>query len=215
VRLVEAEGYDVQPCGGTHPRSTAEVGVVLVLGVERYKGGSRVRFACGDRAVAAFRSRNVALARLGSLLSSPVDRVADVVESLVGRLAEAERRSADLLDRALRGEARRLLDAAAGSPAIVVAAFDAWPAADLRGLAQHIVALRPSVALLGSRAEKAHLVFAQSEGLPYDIPGLLRQSAEAVGGRGGGRGNLAQGGGDRLEALDDALRQAEQRVRGT
>ena len=39
VRLVEAEGFDLQPCGGTHPRSTAEVGCVAVVGHERYKGG--------------------------------------------------------------------------------------------------------------------------------------------------------------------------------
>jgi len=50
IRIVEAEGFDRQPCGGTHPRSTAEVGVVLVTALERYKGGTRVHFVCGDRA---------------------------------------------------------------------------------------------------------------------------------------------------------------------
>jgi len=63
----------------------------------------------------------------------------------------------------------------------------------------------PAVALLGSRSDKAHLVFAQSDGLAYDIPALLKSAVERLGGRGGGRGNLAQGGGDRVERLDEAL----------
>ena len=75
-------------------------------------------------------------------------------------------------------------------------------------LAQHLVALAPCVALLASRSDKAQLVFAQSEGLPHDVPGLLKAAVQHLGGRGGGRGNLAQGGGDRVERLEEALAQA-------
>jgi len=95
----------------------------------------------------------------------------------------------------------------------VVARYDGWPPHDLRLLATRLVALAPCVVLLGSRAEKAHLVFAQSEGLPYDIPVLLKTAVERLGGRGGGRGNLAQGGGDRLDLLDEALDRARDAVR--
>ena len=75
------------------------------------------------------------------------------------------------------------------------------------------VALAPCVALLGSRAEKAHLVFAQTEGLPHDVPALLREAVGHLGGRGGGRGDLAQGGGDRPGLLDEALDRAAEKVR--
>ena len=84
---------------------------------------------------------------------------------------------------------------------------------DLRVLALKLTDLAPSVALLGSRSDKAHLVFAQSDGLPHDIPALLRGAVEALGGRGGGKGNVAQGGGDRLERLDDALQGADDGIR--
>ena len=114
----------------------------------------------------------------------------------------------------MQAEARRLLAEAAGAPAVVVRAYDGWSAADLRVLAGQLVALAPCVALLGSRADKAYLVFAQSEGLPHDVPALLREALALVGGRGGGRGNLAQGGGDRVEGLDDALAGAARTVRG-
>jgi alanyl-tRNA synthetase len=213
IRLIEVEGFDLQACGGTHPRRTAEVGVVLVLSHERYKGGSRIRFVCGHRALAAARQRQAMLDELGAVFSSGLTGLADAARRTLGQLREAERRGQDLLDRAMEGEARRLLAEAGGAPLVVARAYEGWPAADLRVLAGHLVALAPVVALLGSRADKAHLVFAQSEGMPHDVAGLLREAVALVGGRGGGRGNLAQGGGDRVERLDEALAQAERTVR--
>jgi alanyl-tRNA synthetase len=144
-----------------------------------------------------------------------------VAQKATDDLLESERRAKGLLERALEGEARRLLAEARGdgpaptpaTPALVVAAFDGWPPSDLRVLATRLVALAPCVALLGSRADKAHLVFAQSEGLPHDVPALLKAAVEHLGGKGGGRGNVAQGGGDRLDLLDEALARARDSVR--
>ena len=216
IRIVEAEGFDRQPCGGTHPRSTAEVGVILITALERYKGGSRVHFVCGDRALATFAARQQVVAELVSTLSAPVDELVAAARRLKDDLAAADKRARTLLERALEGDARRLLAEAQGAgpapttaaPALVVATLDGWPAEDLRVLAQHLVALAPCVALLASRSGKAQLVFAQSEGLPHDIPALLKAAVEHLGGRGGGRGNLAQGGGENLARLDEALARA-------
>jgi alanyl-tRNA synthetase len=216
IRVVEAEGFDRQPCGGTHPRSTAEVGVILLTALERHKRGTRIHFVCGDRALAAFANRQQVVEELVSTLSAPLDELPAVARRLKDEMAATERRARALLDRALAGDARRLLAEARGagpaptaaSPALVVATFDRWPVEDLRVLAQHLVALAPCVALLASRSEKAQLVFAQSEGLPYDIPALLKSAVEPLGGKGGGRGNLAQGGGERVELLDEALARA-------
>jgi alanyl-tRNA synthetase len=222
VRVVDVEGFDRQPCGGTHPRSTAEVGVVLVTGLERYKGATRVSFVCGQRALAATARHQDVLERLVATLSAPLDDLVAVAQKAKDALAEAERQAKTLLERALEGDARRLLeDAARGGPppsaacpAVVAATFDGWPPNDLRVLATKLVALAPCVALLASRAEKAHLVFAQSDGLPHDIPALLKRAVEELGGRGGGRGNLAQGGGDRLDLVEAVLARAAAALRG-
>jgi alanyl-tRNA synthetase len=166
------------------------------------------------------RRRDV-LDRLVSILSAPLDDLAAAAQKAKDDLVESEREVRGLLERALEGEARRLLAEARGdgpgptpaTPALVVAAFDGRPPNDLRLLATRLVALAPCVALLGSRADKAHLVFAQSDGLPHDVPALLKAAVEHIGGRGGGRGNLAQGGGDRLDLLDEALGRARDAVR--
>jgi alanyl-tRNA synthetase len=221
VRVVEAEGYDRQPCGGTHPRSTAEVGVIVITALEKYKAGTRVSFVCGHRALGAIARRQGVVDRLVSTLSAPLDDLVAAAQKAKDDLVGAERRAKNLLEHALEGEAQRLLAEARGdgpaptpaAPALVVAAFDAWAPNDLRVLATKLVALAPCVALLASRADKAHLVFAQSEGLPHDVPALLKAAVEPLGGKGGGRGNLAQGGGDRLDLLDDALARAASAVR--
>ncbi len=213
VRLVEAEGFDIQACGGTHPHTTSEVGVVAIVGDERYKGGSRVRFLCGHRVLSALRAGGAVLERLGALFSSPSEQLLEAAQRTKDQLAAAERRGRDLLERALEGEARRLLASVSSDPLVIIAAYDGWPADDLRSLAQSLVRMAPCVALLGSRADKAALVFAQSDGLPHDVPALLREALAIVGGRGGGKGNLAQGAGDNVRALDEALAAAATRAR--
>jgi alanyl-tRNA synthetase len=215
VRLVEAAGFDLQACGGTHPRTTSEVGVVVVLGHERYKAGSRVRFVCGHRAVKAFHARAALLRDLAATFSSSLDDLPAAGRRAMDALLEGERQRQELLERALLGEAHRLLgQAPPDRPAVVVATYEGWPAADLRLLAQKLTQIAPAVALLGSRADKAHLVFAQSAGLGHDVPALLRQAVAALGGRGGGKGDLAQGGGDRVDLLDEVLAGAARTVRG-
>jgi alanyl-tRNA synthetase len=207
VRIVEAEGFDRQPCGGTHPRNTSEVGVVVVLGQERHKGGTRIRFVCGDRAVAAFHQRQAIVDETSALLSSAPESLPEAARRLRDAAAEADRRCRGLLERALESEAARLIAAAPSTdPMVVVASFDGYPPGDLRALAGHVVARRPAIALLGSRHEgRAHLVFARSPGRTEDVGALLAGSLAILGGRGGGRGDLAQGGGDLVERLDEAL----------
>jgi alanyl-tRNA synthetase len=221
VRIVEVDGFDRQPCGGTHPRTTAEVGVVVVTARERYKGGTRISFVCGHRALAAVAKRREVLDRLVAVLSAPLDDLVAAAQKAKDDLVESERRGKGLLERALEGEARRLLADARGdgpaptaaTPALVVATYDGWPPGDLRVLATRLVALAPCVAFLASRAEKAHLVFAQSDGLPHDVPSLLKAAVERLGGKGGGRGNMAQGGGDRLDLVDEVLARAAEAAR--
>ncbi len=213
IRLVDAEGFDLQACGGTHPRSTSEVGMLVILRRERYKGGSRVSFVCGHRALDAFRQRAAALDRLTSILSSPLEGLAEAAQRLLDERSAAEKRVRDLFLKSLDVEAQRLLGSTPGSPPVVVASYEGWAPDELRALAQRLTALRPCVALLASRGAKAQLVFAQSDALPHDIPGLLQTAAARLGGRGGGKGNLAQGGGDRVEKLDEALALAAEAVR--
>ncbi len=173
-----------------------------------------MRFVCGHRALDAFHLRASLLRDLAAVFSSSIEELPAAGRRAADAVAFGEKQRHLLLERALEGEAHRLLAREDVRPAVVVATYDGWPAADLRLLAQKLTGIAPSVALLGSRADKAHLVFAQSPGLGHDIPALLRQAVTSLGGRGGGKGDLAQGGGERIDLLDDALAAAARAVRG-
>jgi alanyl-tRNA synthetase len=124
------------------------------------------------------------------------DQVARALDEKAALLKQCQ----ELRERALAGEAYRLLAGHPESPAIVRAVFDGRDGAEVRGLAEQVVKIRPSVALLASRGAKVQLVFARSAGLTADMNALLKSILAAHGGRGGGRPDMAQGG---CEAIPD------------
>jgi alanyl-tRNA synthetase len=217
VRLVEAAGFDLQPCGGTHPRRTSEVGLVLALGHERYKGGTRVRFACGHRALALADQAHGALRETGALLSAAPDAVPGLVARTIEQLAQAGRRERALQEQVLEVELQRMLAearaAGAGEVPVLARVFDGWDVAQVRQLAVRLTDGAPCVALLAARGGTAQLVFARSEHLPHDVAGALQATLRELGGRGGGRGRMAQGGCERTDGLEDALARAAAALR--
>jgi len=216
VRLVEAAGFDLQPCGGTHPRSTSEVGMVLLLGHERYKGGSRVRFACGDRALALAEEHYRALREAGALLSAGPEAVPSLVARTLEQLAESGRRARALQEQLLDAELERLLAEARATPdgaPVLTRVFDGWDPALLRQLAVRLTDQAACIALLATRGETAQLVFARSEQLPHDVASALQATVRELGGKGGGRGRMAQGGCDSTAGLEDALARAAAQLR--
>ena len=217
VRLVEAQGFDKQPCGGTHPRRTSEVGFVLALGHERYKGGSRVRFACGQRALALAEEHQAALREAGALLSAAPEAVPGLVARTLEQLAEAGRRVKALQEQIMGAELRRLGDEARAAPPgtvpVLTRVFDGWDVAQVRQAAVRLTDEVACVALLAARGSAAQLVFTRSEALAHDVGAALQATLAELGGRGGGRGRMAQGGCENVAGLEEALARAAERLR--
>src|SRR4029079_3378143 len=53
-RLIDVEAYDLSACGGTHVGRTGAIGIIAVASSERFKGGARIGFVCGGRALSRF-----------------------------------------------------------------------------------------------------------------------------------------------------------------
>jgi alanyl-tRNA synthetase len=101
------------------------------------------------------------------------------------------------------------------SPCVIIArAFEGRDAESLRRLASALAAQAGAVALLGSvEGGAARLVFARAAEAPGDMNALMREACQMLGGRGGGRPDLAQGGGQHTERLNEALDAAAARAR--
>jgi len=136
--------------------------------------------------------------------------------ALVARLIEENkklvRRVRELDQIACRVEAEALLKSSglkAGYPPpsiVIVRVFDDRDADSLKHLALALIAHANVVALLGSRdGDAARLVFARSPDAPGDMNALMRKACETIEGRGGGKADMAQGGGKKISAIDDAL----------
>lgn len=208
VRVVAIGEDEMVACGGTHPASAGQLGLVKILGVAPARGKMRVSFVAGMRALDDYRRVYGCAHEAANLLSTAVENLPAHVGALQESLKQAEaelnrfRREAALsrLD-ALLADAPRLSDGTA-----VVARLLEGDANLLRDVASRLIR-RPGVAaLLGVPAGegRATLAFARSADVGIHMGKLLSAAAGPLGGKGGGRPDFAQGGGD-PRIIDAAL----------
>jgi alanyl-tRNA synthetase len=191
VRVVQVQDFDVSACGGTHVARAGEIGPILIRRWERFKGGVRVEFFCGRRAVRDARWKNAMVLELAADLSVKDRELTGAVRRLRDQLKDAGQSLTAYRDRALEDEARRLLAGAGGSPKIVTEILSDRSINDVAQLAGKVVAAEASVAALATADGK--IVLARSVGIDFDAGKLLRTAIEPLGGRGGGRAEFAQG----------------------
>jgi len=194
LRLIDVEGYDISACGGTHVSRTGAIGIIAVAAWEKFRGGSRIEFVCGGRALAAFHVLRDATASSGRLLSVlPVDMPA-AIERTLAEAKEAKRRIKDL-QLQLAGHQADALAAGAAESRSVVRALDGWDQNGLKAVAMAICERPGFTAVLIGGSSPSPVVIARGEGSMHDSAVLLRRLIEKFGGKGGGRPDLAQGGG--------------------
>ena len=231
LRLIEIEGFDLTPCGGTHAHHTGEVGMIVVRSWERAKGLTRIDFAAGTRALADYRKANRSARDVASLFSSGRDDGPQLAAHMLQENKELHRQIRVFEEMAAEVEASRLLAAAqvvADGTHLVSHIFDTRDVQSqmrdsesqtrdpefLKKLAHALMVNPRTIALLASRdKDTARLVFARSADAPGDMNALMREACTMLDGRGGGRPDLAQGGGKRVDKLDEALATITRRVK--
>ena len=216
IRVLEIEGYDRQPCGGTHVARTGQIGALLLRKCERVKQNWRVEFVCGARAIRAARADQALLAESARLLGCGQPELPDVLRRVLEERQTSHRARLRLVEHlagveALLLLATELLPGKAGAPRVVQRIFDEADPDYLRLLASKLAAESNVQVLLGSRAG-GHLVFAQSAGLPADMNALLKECLAGAGKRGGTR-DFAQGSVADVSGLPTILARALERLR--
>ncbi|MEN3325613.1 MAG: alanyl-tRNA synthetase [Acidobacteriota bacterium] len=207
LRLIEIDGFDLTPCGGTHAYRTGEVGMIAVRSWERAKGLTRIDFVAGVRALTDYRKANKSAREVAALFSTGRDDVPQVAAQMLEEHKELNRRIRVLEELAAGVEAERLL--ATASEGVVTHIFDGRDAESLKKLAHALSAHPGTIALLGSRdKDTARLVFARSLDAGGDMNSLMREACALLDGRGGGRPDMAQGGGKNVGKIGDALSHA-------
>ncbi len=183
LRIVEIDGLDYSPCCGTHVSSSSALRLVKILGVEKYKGITRLSFVAGARAAADYaevsRSVRAAARALGCSVGELADRVARAAErqkSVEASLSRLER------DRAVL-EVEIASAKEGGLPRLVTAVYEDRDA-NAAQEAVRALAARGAIALAASLGELT--LVAAGPGVEARLGERLKPLAEASGGRGGG-----------------------------
>jgi alanyl-tRNA synthetase len=195
LRAIEIEGADLQPCGGTHVKSTGQIGVVLVRRCSKVRQDWRVEFVCGGRAERVARHDF-------QLLRQTAEKLACAPEDIVsaGSRAVAERDAnfktvRTLLQRLAEAEAALALQATAPGPQglrILSRVFEGVPTDYLGFFGTAFAKSEKAIALLAT-IEDGQLLSAQHPSAGKDMNALLKQVLEEVGGKGGGTRDFARG----------------------
>jgi alanyl-tRNA synthetase len=223
LRLIEISDFDLTPCGGTHANATGEVGGIAVRSWERAKGLTRIQFMAGMRMVHDYRKANRLATETAALFSAAREDSPALLARLIEENKKLTRRVRELDEIACHVEAQNILNAwrleAGDSPAaplVISRIFDDRDADSLKHLALALIAQPNVIALLASRDhDTVRLVFARSGDTPGDMNALIRKACEMIDGRGGGKPDIAQGGGKNVAALGDAIDAAVQSLNQT
>src|SRR5262245_3612636 len=211
LRLIDVDGFDLSACGGTHVSRTGAIGAIAVASWERFKGGQRLEFVCGGRVLARFRTlRDVTTAAVRALSVLPSD-IPGAIDRLHADLKEGKRLLTDAHTALSHYEALELAQAAEprGWGRLVLRVVDG-DAQRLKSLALAITSSPGLLAVLLSKATPSVIVAARSTDVSVACNDIVGGLAKRFGGRGGGKPDLAQGGG--LSASAEELLAETRRV---
>ena len=215
IRMIDVEGYDRSPCGGTHVSRTGEIGLILVTRLDRAKKQTRLDFRCGRRATRFAREASRALETIGRMLAVPPLEAGAAVSSALDEVREGRKQIQDFRERWLEHEAATL----PVRDQIVACAFEGRPVEQLKLLAEKVSSREPVVVLLADRSEPFRLVLVRSRELNVDVAAILKETLDRFGGKGGGRPHTAQGGGFKAESaaavLEFAREETLRQLRGS
>lgn len=188
LRAVEILGADLQPCGGTHVRSTGQIGLILVRRCAKIRQDWRVEFACGARAERLATDDFQLLRRIGERLTCAPEEALNALQKAAGEREALIKGARQLVQQLAEAKAELLLAAATGTGEgrRVIAEIFAAPAPELlNALATELVKSERVVALLIDSAS-GHLVFAQHAAAGHNMQAVLRQVSATVACKGGG-----------------------------
>lgn len=197
LRIVEIQNFDVSACGGTHVASTGAIGSIMVSAWERFKGGTRIEFRCGVRALRAHRALRDTLDAAARSISAGAAEVPAAVERLLGESRDLRRRVKELESRLAGYEVDAVAARAVPHDGVFLALeiVRDVDAAGIKAIAQGIGSKPGHAAVLITGSTPVSVAVGRAGDVSLDAAALVKELAAAFGGRGGGRPELAQGGG--------------------
>jgi alanyl-tRNA synthetase len=196
IRVVEIAGNDFSPCCGTHCISTGRIGMLRILGAEKYKGMTRVSFIAGRRVLRDSRLLHDNAGIISRSLKVPLGETGQGVLALLEKTKTMERRVNDLADAAAEIKAAALLEKANGhacgsAAGMVIERYTSEEMEDVLRIGRAAQKLTAAVLILASEKDMKFAAFCSAK--DRDVRPLVKAPFEKAGGRGGGGPLFFQG----------------------
>ena len=210
LRIVSIPGLDRSACGGTHVRTTAEIGPLLIRKLEKIRGNVRLEFVCGLRAIRRAREDFRTLSEISRLVSVPFEEAAGIIAAQVEKAKTLEKTAQRLAAELAQREGRELYAATAVDDSGVRRAQQTGPIDEaMRARAQAFVAGSKAV-FLAICENPPSVLLASSADSGIHAGDRVKAAVTAPGGRGGGNQALAQGSVPNAETLRNVIAQLAQ-----
>ncbi|WP_085993242.1 alanyl-tRNA editing protein [Oceanobacillus senegalensis] len=209
IRLVIIPDFDYNGCGGTHPNTTGQVSMIKILHWERKKKNTRVYFACGNRVLAQLHEKEKVIQGLRKRFSVPQEKIMEATNKMHEKIKELESTVSDLNMKLLEYEAKEFIQHAQifNNKKIVQSVFANRSKLDIQQLAKILVDKNSDILVLfvNETDDKLQLVGSRGEQWNLHMGQFVQQSLTIINGRGGGRENMAQGGGEKVISAENFI----------
>ncbi|WP_035576787.1 alanine--tRNA ligase [Halomonas sp. TG39a] len=215
VLTIGADDFSIELCGGTHVARSGDIGCCHVISeVGIASGVRRIEAITGENALAYFREQEARLERLGERLKTKPEQLEARVESLVERNRSLEKELEQLKAKLASAAGSDMLSQVQEINGVKLLAtqLDGVSGKDLRGVLDQLKNKLSSGVIILGVADQAAGKVSLIAGVTQDLTGrvkageLVNHVASQVGGKGGGRPDMAQAGGSQPDALPDALK---------
>ena len=220
VRVVNIGDYSMELCGGTHASAAGDIGLFRILSEGGIAAGvRRIEAVTGAAALTLVQQQQQALQRLADLVKSDPQKLEQRLQKMVEQQKETEKELQQLQAKANADRSGELIDQVQLVEDIKLLAVKI-PGADGKGLREFSDQLRDKLGsgvlvLVADADNKVSLLVAVTKDLTGRVKAgnLIKPLAEIVGGRGGGRPELAQAGGSATNKIEELLQAAPEQLR--
>ncbi len=215
IRVVDIEEWNAQACAGTHCTRTGEVGLIKIIGRERIQDGvERLIFASGESVLAAIQEQEEKVKKASKILRTPTEDLDEAVQKLFKQWKEAKKETDTLKTRLADLQAEKLVDSSeqVGDFRLIAEELEYGSTDELIQIGEKLTEKNKNmIVILATANDNASLIVmsgekAVDEGL--NCGEIASQASEILGGGGGGKPSVGQGGGRKVKNLDEAIKSA-------
>nr|WP_205825246.1 DHHA1 domain-containing protein [Bacillus sp. RO1] len=209
IRLVIIPDFDYNGCGGTHPHSTGGVASLKILALEKQKNMIRVSFVAGSRVLKQLHAKQQVVSKLSALLNAPQNGMEEAVTRILGQSKEQAKELKEMKEKLLEYEAAALSSQkeVVSGRTLIKSVLQNKEMAELQSMARKLVSANDdiNVFLFAENGGKLQFVGARGSNSNLDMRSVAKKVFVFINGRGGGKENFVQGGGETTLTGEEVL----------